>query len=60
MRYEEAIKRLEEIVSSIENNSMDIDAISEQVKEAKGLIKLCKERLVKTEKEIQKTLEEAD
>ena len=35
MKYEEAMKRLEEIVSRIEENKMDIDQIGESLKEAR-------------------------
>ena len=34
MKYEEAMKRLEQIVSDIENNKLDIDLISDKIKEA--------------------------
>ena len=58
MKYEEAMKRLEQIVSDIENNKLDIDLISDKIKEAQELIKFCKEKLYKTDEEIQKLLEE--
>ena len=57
MKYEEAMKRLEQIVSDIENNKLDIDLISDKIKEAQELIKFCKEKLYKTDEEIQKLLE---
>ena len=58
MKYEEAMKRLEQIVSDIENNKLDIDLISDKIKEAQELIKFCKDKLYKTDKEIQKLLED--
>ena len=58
MKYEEALKRLEQIVSDIENNKLDIDLISDKIKEAQELIKFCKDKLYKTDEEIQKLLEE--
>ena len=58
MKYEEAIKKLEQIVSDIENNRLDIDLISDKIKEAQELIKLCKDKLYKTDEEIQKLLED--
>ncbi|MBR4302196.1 MAG: exodeoxyribonuclease VII small subunit [Bacteroidaceae bacterium] len=58
MKYEEAMKRLEQIVSDIENNKLDIDLISDKIKEAQELIKFCKDKLYKTDEEIQKLLEE--
>ncbi len=58
MKYEEAIKKLEQIVSDIENNRLDIDLISDKIKEAQELIKFCKDKLYKTDEEIQKLLED--
>lgn len=52
MKYEEAISRLEKIVAQIEGNSLDIDQISDSMKEAKQLIAYCREKLFKTEQEI--------
>lgn len=57
MKYEEALNRLEKIVSQMENNELDIDTLSEQLKEAQQLIKLCRDRLTKTDAEIKKLLE---
>ncbi|HOD68505.1 MAG TPA: exodeoxyribonuclease VII small subunit [Bacteroidaceae bacterium] len=57
MKYEEAMKRLEEIVSKIEENKLDIDQIGDSLREARELIKFCKERLYKTNEEIKKILE---
>ena len=50
------MKRLEEIVSRIEENKMDIDQIGESLKEARELIKFCKDKLYKTDEEIKKIL----
>lgn len=57
-KYEEAIRQLEDIVERLENNELDIDEMSKQLKKAQQLIKLCKERLTKTDAEIQKILSE--
>ncbi|MBO4499044.1 MAG: exodeoxyribonuclease VII small subunit [Bacteroidaceae bacterium] len=56
MKYEEAMKRLEQIVQDIEENKLDIDLVSERLKEAQELVKFCKERLYQTDQEIQKLL----
>ena len=55
-KYEDAIKQLESIVEKSENNELDIDELSRQLKTAQRLIKLCKDRLTKTDAEIQKIL----
>lgn len=60
MKYEEAIKRLEEIVSGIEENKMDIDQIGDRIKEARELIRFCRDKLYKTDEEIKKILETDD
>lgn len=57
MKYEEAVKRLEEIVSEIEDNKLDMDRIGDSLKEARELIKFCKDKLYKTDEEIKKILE---
>lgn len=58
MKYEEAVRQLEEIVRKMENNELDIDQLSEQLKTAQRLIKFCKDRLTKTDEEIKKILED--
>lgn len=56
--YTEAKKELETIVKSIEDGELDVDILTAKVKRASELIALCKERLTKTDKELQKLLEE--
>lgn len=55
-KYEDAIRQLEDIVDKMENNELDIDEMTRQLKKAQQLIKLCKERLTKTDAEIRKIL----
>ena len=57
MKYEEAIKRLEEIVTEIEEGKLDMDRIGDSLKEARELIKTCKDKLYETDEEIKKILE---
>lgn len=56
--YNEAIDKLKKIVAEIENGELDVDVLSEKVKEASRLIKLCKEKLFKADEEVKKILEE--
>ncbi len=56
--YTEAMARLEEIVSRIESNEVDIDELSEQLKEAQKLVKYCRDKLYKADTEIKKMLED--
>ncbi|MCK9343326.1 MAG: exodeoxyribonuclease VII small subunit [Massilibacteroides sp.] len=58
--YKKATLRLQQIISDIERNELDVDTLSEKVKEATYLIKFCKERLYKVDEEVQKILEELD
>ena len=58
MKYEEAITELETIVSQIEKNELDIDQLTERLKDAKELVKLCKDKLYKTDEEIKAILGE--
>lgn len=58
INYEEAVRQLEDIVSKMENDELDIDQLSAQLKRAKQLAKLCKDKLTKTDAEIRKLLED--
>lgn len=58
--YEQAMKRLEEIVTKTESGELDIDSLGEQLKEAQKLIKLCRDKLYKADSEIKKMLEEGE
>ncbi|MCR5312199.1 MAG: exodeoxyribonuclease VII small subunit [Bacteroidaceae bacterium] len=55
--YEQAIKRIEEITRKVESGEMDIDSLAANLKEAKELINVCKEKLTKVENDVQKILE---
>ena len=58
IKCEEAVAQLEEIVDKMENDELDIDQLSDQLKRAKELVKLCKDKLTKTDEEIKKLLSE--
>ena len=57
-KYEAAFTELQAIVRRMENDELDIDQMSEQLKRAQELIKLCKAKLTKTDEEIKKILAE--
>lgn len=57
LKYEEAMRELERIVARMENEEPDIDSLGEQLRRAQQLIKLCKAKLTKTDKEIKDILE---
>ncbi|MBF1437835.1 exodeoxyribonuclease VII small subunit [Hoylesella nanceiensis] len=58
MKYEEALSQLEDIVSKMENEELDIDELTTELKQAQKLVKLCKDKLTKTDKEIKTILKE--
>ena len=58
IKYEAAFAELQSIVNKMENDELDIDQLSEQLKRAQELIKLCKDKLTKTDEEIKKILAE--
>ena len=58
MKYEDAVKQLDEIVSKVENNELEIDELTTQLKKAQELIKFCRDTLYKTDEEVKKLLEE--
>lgn len=43
--YTQAIKRVEEIVSSLERGELDIDKMADAIKEAQQLLTFCTQRL---------------
>ena len=57
MKNEEAVVQLETIVSKMENDEFDIDELTEQLKKAQQLLKLCKDKLTKTETEVKNLLQ---
>lgn len=56
--YKEAFTRLEEIQDLIETNKLDVDELSEKLKEASALLKICKDKLFIANEETRKILEE--
>ena len=55
-KYEEAFAELQTIVRKMENDELDIDQMTEQLKRAQELIKLCRDKLMKTDEEIRNLL----
>ena len=56
LSYTEAFNRLQEIQQLIENDQLDIDELSSILKEASGLLKICKDKLLVVNEETQKIL----
>ena len=60
MNYTQAKNELEQIVTAIESGKLDIDALTNNVKRASELISFCKQKLTKTDKELQKILDDIE
>lgn len=58
--YGEAMQELQDIMYRIENEDLDVDVLLEEVKKAAVLIKFCKDKLQKTNVEIQKILDKIE
>ena len=58
MKYEEARRLLGYIVAKMENDELDIDSLSQQLKTAQRLIKTCKDKLTKADEDIKAILDD--
>ncbi len=58
LTYEQAMQRIEDIVRQVENNEIGIDSLTEKLKEARALVKQCKEQLYAVDKDIRDILNE--
>lgn len=58
--YTQAFDELQEIVSHIEDGEISVDELSEKVKRASELIKICKAKLSATEEDVSKILRELE
>jgi len=56
--YTAAFEELKEIVNQLENDSISVDELAQKMKRATELMKICKDKLIKTEEEINKTISE--
>ncbi len=54
--YSEAIAEIESILKRMEANGVDIDNLSVDVSRASKLIEMCREKLLKTESDVNKIL----
>ncbi len=58
--YTEAFEELRRIVAEMETGGITIDELSEKVKRAALLIKICKTKLTTTEEEVSRILKELE
>ncbi len=60
IKYSEAVGELNAILEDLESEKIDVDELSEKVKRAVELIKLCREKIETTELEVRKIVKEFD
>lgn len=60
LTYEQALAELEGILAALRSDACDVDTLSERTKRAAALLKYCHSKLVRTEEELAKVLEELD
>jgi len=58
--YTAAFEELQHIVTEIEEGEISVDELSEKVKRAALLIKICKNKLTQTEEDVNQILKELD
>ncbi len=56
--YTEAYNKLQEILQLIESDKLDVDELSDKIKEATSLLNICKEKLFVTDEEVKKALKD--
>lgn len=59
-KYTEAFEELQQIVAEIEGGEITVDELSEKVKRAALLIRICKQKLTATESEVATILKELE
>jgi exodeoxyribonuclease VII small subunit len=58
--YAQAFEELQQIVSEIEEGQISVDDLSEKVKRAALLIRICKSKLSSTEEDVNKILKDLE
>lgn len=56
--YNQAFTELQTIVNDMEDSNVSIDELDTKIKRASELLKICKDKLYKTEKNVQKILDD--
>ncbi len=54
--YNEAMQEIEQVIAEIENDELDVDILAKKVKRVATLIDICKDKLYKTEQEVEDIL----
>lgn len=59
-KYTEAFEELQQIVSDLEDGEISVDELSLKIKRAAELIKICRQKLVSTEEDVNQILKELE
>jgi len=60
LNYTKAFDELQQIVADIEDGEISVDELSEKVKRASELIRICKTKLTSTEEDVNQILQELE
>lgn len=60
INYTDAFNELQEIVSEIESGEITVDILSEKIKRASLLLRICRAKLTSTEEDVSAILKEMD
>ena len=60
INYTTAFEELQQIVSDIESGEISVDELSEKVKRAAQLIRICKLKLTNTEEDVNRILKDLE
>lgn len=60
IKFNDATQELDDIINAIQNERIDVDNLTQKVKRAVGLIKLCKGKIQQTEIEIKNIVEDLE
>ena len=58
IKYQEALKTLDELIAEIENDDIDVDDLGARIKEAVNLLRACKAKIDKADLEVKKVIED--
>ena len=58
--YTEAFEELRQIVTDIESGEISVDELAEKVKRATHLVRICREKITRTEEDVNAILKDLD
>lgn len=58
VKYQEALKKLDDLIAAIEDEDIDVDDLSSRIKEAVVLLRACKAKIDKADLEVKKVIED--